>query len=102
MDLLLQYLWPRPASTDRPVVLVTGCSQGGIGYSVCEEYARKGCTVYATARNPDKMKGLSEQGVVCLTLDVTQKASVVAAVKEVSWASMEWQNAATCISGLVI
>lgn len=67
---------PRMVGPTKPVVLITGCSEGGIGYHLCEEYAKKGYSVYATARRLDAMKGL--KGVVkeCLTLDVTKQESM--------------------------
>ncbi|KAH9913332.1 NAD-P-binding protein [Epithele typhae] len=45
--------------TGGKVALVTGCSQGGIGFALCQELAEKGCTVYATARR----LGLCEESV---------------------------------------
>ncbi|KAH8099250.1 oxidoreductase [Cristinia sonorae] len=53
------------------VVLITGCSQGGIGFSLCQEYAWKGCKVYATARKYDSMEGLEHPNIKRMILDVT-------------------------------
>ncbi|KAG0709329.1 hypothetical protein DFH29DRAFT_978867 [Suillus ampliporus] len=41
----------------RKVVLVTGCSQGRIGFHLCERFAEQGCTVYATSRRLETMEG---------------------------------------------
>ncbi|KAK7064033.1 NADPH-dependent 1-acyldihydroxyacetone phosphate reductase [Favolaschia claudopus] len=59
------------------VVLVTGCTTGGIGYSLCERFAAEGCRVYATARRLDSMQGLKAHPLVSLqTLDVTMDEDV--------------------------
>ena len=42
-------------------VLVTGCSDGGIGAALAAEFARRGCRVFATARNLDKMETLTKE-----------------------------------------
>ncbi|RKP11135.1 oxidoreductase [Thamnocephalis sphaerospora] len=69
-------------SRSRPfVVLVTGCSQGGIGYELCCEFAKLGHIVYATARRLDAMRGL--EGIHTLQLDVTDTATIKAAVEVV-------------------
>ncbi|GBF92747.1 hypothetical protein Rsub_05116 [Raphidocelis subcapitata] len=64
----------------RRVVLVTGCSRGGIGYALCSEFAQRGCKVYATARSPERMQGLESLGCRLLRLDTTDAASIDAAV----------------------
>jgi len=58
------------------VVLVTGCSAGGIGFAVAQEFAKEGCTVYATARNPDKIGESSLPSLLKLKLDVTSDEDV--------------------------
>ncbi|KAF8894358.1 oxidoreductase [Gymnopilus junonius] len=61
------------------VVLVTGCSAGGIGHSLCEEFASKGCKVYATARNISKIDDFPETlpvQVEKLELDVNNEESI--------------------------
>jgi len=59
------------------VVLVTGCSSGGIGYALCERFAAEGCRVYATARRLEAMEGLKAHPLVKLnTLDVTSDEDV--------------------------
>lgn len=63
-------------NSSKPVVLITGCSEGGIGYHLSLAYARQGYAVYATARRMEAMEGLREGGVKqCLVLDVTDKDS---------------------------
>jgi len=63
-------------------VLITGCSSG-IGRATAEYLATRGHTVYATARKLDSMKELETHGCRLLALDVTDDASMTAAVKAV-------------------
>ncbi len=59
--------------------LVTGCSSG-IGRATALRLHGAGLVVYATARRPDTVAGLAEQGIHVLALDVTDEASMVTAV----------------------
>lgn len=63
-------------------VLITGCSSG-IGYATAERLAADGWKVYATARKPETLSGLKEKGCETLALDVTEEASMSAAVDTV-------------------
>ncbi|KAF8288406.1 NAD-P-binding protein [Clavulina sp. PMI_390] len=66
------------------VVLITGCSVGGIGAALCDEYARAGCIVYATARRLEAMDRLECAGDVCkLRMDVTVEESLRDAIKTI-------------------
>lgn len=67
----------------KPVVLVTGCTKGGIGHALCVGFAKRGCTVFATARKVGSMGGLKELGCHLLPLDITDTSSVQAAVARV-------------------
>jgi NAD(P)-dependent dehydrogenase (short-subunit alcohol dehydrogenase family) len=60
-------------------VLITGCSSG-IGHATAELLAREGWTVYATARRPETLTDLERAGCRTLALDVTDEASMRAAV----------------------
>ena len=64
------------------VVLITGCSTG-IGRATAQRLAARGWKVYATARDVEKIKFLADRGCVVLPLDVTDEASMRAAVGEV-------------------
>jgi short-subunit dehydrogenase len=67
---------------DHDPVLVTGCSTG-IGRAIVEELLRQGHTVWATARRPDTLADLADRGAHVTALDVTDDASMTAAVAEV-------------------
>ena len=63
-------------------VLITGCSTG-IGRATAERLAGKGHTVYATARKVEAISDLEGKGCKTLALDVTDEASMQAAVDHV-------------------
>jgi NAD(P)-dependent dehydrogenase (short-subunit alcohol dehydrogenase family) len=63
-------------------VLVTGCSTG-IGHATAERLAKRGMTVYATARKLDSIADLEGSGCRLLALDVTDEESMRAAVAAV-------------------
>ena len=69
-------------STTSRAVLVTGCSSG-IGRATAERLAAAGWTVYATARKPETLAALEARGCRTLALDVTDEASMQAAVAAV-------------------
>ena len=63
-------------------VLITGCSSG-IGEATARRLATGGWTVYATARRLETIEHLKDAGCRTLALDVTDEASMRAAVDEV-------------------
>src|SRR4051794_28381333 len=69
-------------STTSRAVLITGCSTG-IGRATAERLAGNGQTVYATARRPESIADLERAGCRTLALDVTDEASMQAAVAAV-------------------
>ncbi|MET4095057.1 oxidoreductase [Arthrobacter sp. UYCu712] len=63
----------------QPVAFVTGASTG-IGFETARKLAAAGFTVYAGARRVEKMEPLKAYGVMVVALDVTDEASMSAAV----------------------
>jgi NADP-dependent 3-hydroxy acid dehydrogenase YdfG len=70
------------AKTPSKAVLITGCSSG-IGEATARRLAKAGWTVYATARRPETIAHLEQDGCRTLALDVTDEESMRAAVDEV-------------------
>jgi NAD(P)-dependent dehydrogenase (short-subunit alcohol dehydrogenase family) len=73
------------ASAPRKTVLITGCSEGGLGFALAQAFADAGYHVYATARNPGKAASLtgSSAHVELLQLDVTSAESIAACAADV-------------------
>jgi NAD(P)-dependent dehydrogenase (short-subunit alcohol dehydrogenase family) len=71
-----------PAATPSRAVLITGCSSG-IGAATARHLAALGWTVYATARRAETLSDLEAAGCRPLALDVTDEASMQAAVAAV-------------------
>jgi NADP-dependent 3-hydroxy acid dehydrogenase YdfG len=61
--------------------LITGCSKGGIGDALAQEFYHKGVRVFATARDLSKIQHLKSIGLEILPLDVTSEESIQDAVK---------------------
>jgi 1-acylglycerone phosphate reductase len=72
------------SDTSKQSVLITGCSKGGIGDALAQEFHTRGFTVFATARNLDKIQHLKELGCDIFALDVTDEKSIHKAVEYVS------------------
>ncbi|KAL2332795.1 hypothetical protein Fmac_014008 [Flemingia macrophylla] len=69
---------------DEAVVLITGCSTGGIGHALARAFAAKGCRVVATARSRRSMEDLEHDHRLFLQeLDVQSDESVRTAVEAV-------------------
>ncbi len=66
----------------KDAVLITGCSSG-IGRATAARLAEAGWPVWATARRPESLADLEGLGCRTLGLDVTDPASVAAAVEAV-------------------
>ncbi|KAG8854672.1 hypothetical protein FRB96_007357 [Tulasnella sp. 330] len=91
-----------------PVVLVTGCSNGGIGHALCNEFSRRGCTVYATSRRLETMDKVAhlEENIHLKELDVTNDKSVQHTIQgvitEVGRLDIVVSNAGILDSGAVL
>ncbi|KAI0186877.1 hypothetical protein EV127DRAFT_455358 [Xylaria flabelliformis] len=71
--------------TSQKTVLITGCSDGGIGSALAATFQQRGFHVFATARDPSKMNDLKGlPNVSFLTLDVVNQDHIKAAVEAVS------------------
>lgn len=57
-------------------VLITGCSDGGVGAALAKEFHKHGLHVYATARDVSKMQDLKDLGIETLRLDIQSDASI--------------------------
>jgi NAD(P)-dependent dehydrogenase (short-subunit alcohol dehydrogenase family) len=65
-------------------VLITGCSDGGIGHALAHSFQKRGLQVFATARSLVKMSDLEGvSNVILLQLDVTSASDIAAAVEAV-------------------
>ncbi|KAK8930620.1 11-beta-hydroxysteroid dehydrogenase 1A [Platanthera zijinensis] len=72
------------AEPEKPVVVITGCSDGGIGYALAREFASNGCLVSATARSLASMRSLEgDQRFFPVELDILSDDSIQKAVEGV-------------------
>jgi NAD(P)-dependent dehydrogenase (short-subunit alcohol dehydrogenase family) len=68
-------------------VLITGCSEGGIGDALAKTFHKKGLRVFASARNTAKVQHLKDMGLEIVQLDVTDEESIKKAVSTVKAAT---------------
>lgn len=69
----------------KETVLITGCSDGGIGSALALVLQQRGLHVFATARDPSKMSELSGlPNITMLTLDVVKPDDIKNAVEIVT------------------
>ena len=61
----------------KPTVLITGCSQGGIGDALVRQFANRGHHVFAALRNLSKAAHFeNEEDIELVTLDVTSSEAI--------------------------
>lgn len=65
-------------------VLITGCSDGGLGAALAIAFHEAGLKVYATARDVSKMAHIALLGIETLPLDVLSETSIAACVGKLS------------------
>lgn len=64
-------------------VLITGCSDGGLGAALAVAFHEAGLHVYATARSVTKMTQMTALGIQTMPLDVLSDVSIAACVSKV-------------------
>jgi 1-acylglycerone phosphate reductase len=70
---------------NKRTVLITGCSQGGLGDALAQAFhASSGVRVIATARNLSKVAHLESLGIETVKLDVLSPQSIEDCVAQVS------------------
>lgn len=67
----------------KPTVLITGCSDGGLGSALALVFHATGYRVFATARNTTKLANVKAVGIETLALDVLSDSSIEECVGEV-------------------
>ena len=85
-------------SGSKRTVLITGCSDGGLGAALAVAFHDTGLQVYATARNASKMSHLSSLGIKTLTLDVLSESSIAACAAQVPSLDILVNNAGSSYS----
>ncbi|KAF9932706.1 hypothetical protein FBU30_007549 [Linnemannia zychae] len=67
----------------KKVVLVTGCTTGGIGYEAAKAFEKNGCRVYAAARRLDAITGIEGLDIEKIYIDVLDEKSINDAVEHI-------------------
>ncbi|KAE9587749.1 hypothetical protein Lal_00022018 [Lupinus albus] len=71
-------------SHDKPVVLITGCSHGGIGHALARAFAANNCAVVATSRSRLSMEDMkNDERFLLEELDVQSNESVREVIEHV-------------------
>lgn len=79
-------------------VLITSCSDGGLGAALALAFHNANFHVYATAQSNEKMVGLSNLGIETIELDVTSQTSIAEAAAKVSSLDILINNSGTMIT----
>ncbi|KAK8102539.1 NADPH-dependent 1-acyldihydroxyacetone phosphate [Apiospora sp. TS-2023a] len=89
------------ANENKPTVLITGCSDGGLGAALALAFHEAGFHVYATARDVAKMDQLcvaAGGGIETLPLDVQSASSIADCVAHVKRLDILVNNAGTMMT----
>lgn len=91
------------ANENKPTVLITGCSDGGLGAALALAFHETGFHVYATARDVSKMDQLCmAAGIEALPLDVQSASSIAACVSRVKQLDILVNNAGAMMTMPVV
>lgn len=73
----------RCGSSSKPTVLITGCSDDGLGAAMAREFLARGFFVYATARSLVKMASLADlsDNIELFELDICSDESIARCTK---------------------
>ncbi|KAE8365523.1 hypothetical protein BDV27DRAFT_171546 [Aspergillus caelatus] len=82
----------------RKSVLITGCSDGGLGAALATAFHEAGLHVYATARDVSKMEKLSALGIETIALDITSSSSIASCVSKLQSLDILVNNAAVMLT----
>ncbi|KAF9884911.1 hypothetical protein FE257_000902 [Aspergillus nanangensis] len=82
----------------RQSVLITGCSDGGLGAALATAFHEAGLHVYATAREVSKMERLSASGIETMALDITSPSSIASCVSKLQTLDILVNNAAVMLT----
>ncbi|KAG0228595.1 hypothetical protein BGW42_002085 [Actinomortierella wolfii] len=67
----------------KKIVLVTGCTTGGIGYETAKAFEKNGCRVYAAVRRLDAITGIDGLDIHKVHMDVLDEVSIKKAVDDI-------------------
>jgi 1-acylglycerone phosphate reductase len=62
--------------SDKKTILITGCSDGGLGAALALQFHKSGWRVFATARNLGKLSETDAAGIESIQLDVNSQESI--------------------------
>ncbi|KAF2685181.1 IBR finger domain protein [Lentithecium fluviatile CBS 122367] len=80
------------APTSKRTILITGCSDGSLGSHLALAFHNAGWRVFATARNPAKLKTVTNAGIETLQFDTLSSESIkntVSAVAKLTGGSLD-------------
>lgn len=80
------------SNQSKRTVLITGCSDGSLGSHLALQFHAVGWRVFASARNPAKLKNVEKIGIETVLLDALSESSIrqcVASVSELTGGSLD-------------